>query len=194
MSTDIFNLGGSRTTNPFGINPSIDIRGGIQEFINRHPNPMVYVRLDEKFPSVGSDPTNGSPDLDDQTTFGMGAKVQFERHLTRRVINAGSTQDLLNTFGYLTKYKTIIYVPRYYYPKNRDLYLEVEWDVDWQEVEDKGKPTRLVNAYQVNEAVSFREDEVSYVACGCNIFNFEQVKLNEWIKALSNVWIPKIVI
>jgi hypothetical protein len=135
-----------------------------------------------------------SPDTDDPATFGMGYKVQYEKHAVRRVVRASDAQSPMEEFGYLAKFKTIIYTPRYYYPKSKDLYLEVEWDVDWRDVELYGKPISIVNAFQIDEPIAFREDEVTFFGCGCDTYNFTIGDQEKWLKDLGDVWVSKKVI
>lgn len=193
--SDIFNLTSYTKNNIFNLNDSTSLRTGFNKFIDKRPNWMVYVRRDPRYPSSTSyDPHSMSPDTDDPATFGMGYKVQYEKHAVRRVVRASDAQSPMEEFGYLAKFKTIIYTPRYYYPKSKDLYLEVEWDVDWRDVELYGKPISIVNAFQIDEPIAFREDEVTFFGCGCDTYNFTIGDQEKWLKDLGDVWVSKKVI
>ena len=195
MSKDIFNLESGVTSNPFELSPSTALRESFNSFITDHPMWLVYVRRDTRFPSPTSyDPSTRSPDTDDRTSFGMGYSVQYEKHAVRRVIRAGAAQSPMDLFGYLAKFRTVIYTPRYYYPKSKDLYLEVEWDVEPPLIEQYGKPIRIINAYQVDEAIGFSDGEIVFFGCGCDTYNFTIGDLEEWMLQLGSVWTPKKVI
>lgn len=191
---DIFNLEKQRNVNPFNVGVPGGIRGGIQEFIDRHGIWMLFVRRDLRYPSPLFEASQKSPNADEQFAFGAGTKVQYEKHKVRRVQVAGSAQSPIEKFGYLAKFRTIIYCPRYYYPKSKDIYMEVEWDTPLDMIEQYGKPTKVINAFQVDEALFFKEDEVSYIACGCDTYNFDIETLNKWVLELGPVYVPKRVI
>ena len=195
MDTDIFGLQRSTNIDPFLLGKTSALRKGLNSFVNRHPNWMVYIRKDSKYPSPDSyDPRSNSPNTYDQATFGLGYKAQYEKHAVRRVVRAADAQSPIEEYGYLAKFKVVIYTPRYYYPMSKDLYLEVEWDVEWQDIEVYGKPISIVNAFQVDEAISFREDEVTYMGCGCDTYNFTISDQDRWLKELGEVWTPKRII
>lgn len=156
---------------------------------------LVYIRRDTRYPSPSSyDPTTLSPDTDDQSTFGMGYQVQYEKHAVRRVIRAGTAQSPMEEFGYLAKFRTVIYTPRYYYPKSKDIYIEVEWDQEPPLIEQYGKPIRIINAYQVDEAIAFEDSEVTFFGCGCDTYNFTSGDLEKWMLELGQIWTPKKII
>jgi len=193
--SDIFNLSSSTSVDAFGLGAPAGLKSGFNSFIGKHPQWVVYVRRDTRYPSVTAyDPRSNSPDTDDQTSFGLGYKVQYEKHAVRRVIKASDAESPMEEFGYLAKFKTIIYTPRYYYPRSKDLYLEVEWDTEWEDIELYGKPINVINAFQVDEAISFNENEVTYIGCGCDTYNFTVGEQNNWIKELGAVWTSKVVI
>lgn len=194
-NTDPFNLSSASNRNSFGLTKTSDIRSGFNTFISRRPNWMLYVRADQRYPCpLGHDPASRSPEVDCQKCFGLGFEVQYEKHAVRRVIVANQAQEQIEQFGYLAKYKTVIYTPRYYYPKAKDLYLEVEWSTELAKIEQYGKPTKLINAYQIDEAISFREDEISYFSAACDTYNFTAIDIDNWIKQLGSVYTPKRVI
>jgi hypothetical protein len=193
--SDIFNLEIPPSSDPFNVGNTSHLREGFNSFINRRPNWMVYIRKDIRYPSpVSYDPHTLSPDTDDPTTFGLGYAVQYEKHAVRRVIRVKSAESPMEEFGYLAKFQTVIYCPRYYYPKSKDIYLEVEWDVELPYIEQYGKPIRIVNAFQVDEQIALKEDEVTYFGCGCDTYNFTIGDQDLWLKELGQVWASKIVL
>ena len=192
--SDIFNLQTAQNNNPYSLGTTTGIRGGIQEFINRKGIFMLFIRRDTRYPSPLFEASQKSPNTDEQIAFGAGTKVQYEKHKVRRVQVAGTAQSPIEEYGYLAKFRTIIYCPRYYYPQSKDIYMEVEWDTTLDRIEEYGKPTRVINAFQVDEFMAFKEDEVSYIACGCDVYNFDLGELNKWVLQLGEVYTPKRVI
>lgn len=194
MSTDIFNVAKTNTVSPFGLS-KLGLRQGFNEFVGLHPQWLVYVRRDLKYPCTYCyDPTTKSPDPTCQECYGLGYVVQYEKHACRRVITAQSAQSPIEPFGYLSKYRTIIYEPRYYYPKSKDVFLEVEWDTEIDNIEIYGKPITLIHAYQVDEQVAFQEDEVTYIGCGCDTYDFNIDDMEKWLRKLGQQWEQKIII
>jgi hypothetical protein len=193
--SDIFGIAQSVSSNPFAINEITGIRRGVERFISQHPNWMVYVRVDHKYPcGYCWEPESKSPDPTCDVCFGLGKKVQYEKVAVRRATPGREVQDPMQQFGYMSKYRLAVYSPRYYYPKAKDLYLEVEWDKDTPLIEQYGKPINVISAYQVDEVFSMKEDEVSYVVAGCDIYNFTLKNINLWVKNLGAVWVDKVVI
>ena len=195
MGNDIFGITKYPVNDGFSLGSPGGLRGGFNDFVGDHPNWMVYVRRDMKYPSpTAYDPHNNSPNTSDQESFGLGYKIQYEKHAVRRVVKATDASAPIESFGYLAQFHTVIYTPRYCYPKKKDLYIEVEWNVRWEDVEVYGKPIKIVNAFQVDDAISFREDEVTYMACACNEYNFTLENEDAWLKVLGQVWTDKRVI
>jgi hypothetical protein len=152
---------------------------------------MVYVRADHRYPcACGYDPSTKSPISTCQDCFGLGFKVQFEKHKTRRVIVAKQAQQQLDEFGYLAEYRTVIYTLRYFYPRPKDLYLETEWDCRWEDIEHYGKPTNLIKAYQVDDTVAYAQNSITYYGSRADTYDFDFSLINGWLRDLGEVWVP----
>lgn len=186
MGARIFGGGIERNIDPFNRAAGSELRDGFESFIKKHPNWMVYIRKNTKFkcPDCYNEPTQG-PDITCKTCFGLGYQITFEKHPVRRVIPATIAQNQIEPFGYLAKYRSIIYTPRYFYPKSKDVYLEVEWDSNIDNIQIYGRPIRVISAFQIDQQIAFREDEVTFFGCGCDTFNFTYKDIEEWLLQLA---------
>jgi len=190
LSTDIFRLQKSYSKNPFGLPSGFNLRKGFNDFLGAHPNWFVYVRRDLRYPYPGGfDPATRSPEALVPETFGLGYKVTYEKHRVRRVIVPKMIDNPIQEYGFLGRYRTIIYTARENYPQNKDVYLEVEWDSDLKDIPKIGKPINIIKAYLVDEVISLNEDEVTYFGCGCDVYDFTKDLMDAWLKNLGNVWV-----
>ena len=191
--SDSFNLKNSRPSNPFKVSSRSSIKSSVESLINGKPNWLVYVRCDHRYPTIsGFDPTTNSPNNIDQASFGLGYKVQFEKHKVRKFIRARTDFGPMTSPGYLDEFQTIIYSPVEYYPQDRDLYLECEWSTNLENIELYGKPLKIIEAYQISKKAAYSEDEVSFFASTCIPYNFSIDILNEWLLELGSCWVPKV--
>lgn len=192
---DPFNLNKSKGFDAFSIGINKPLRAGFDKLIDDHPHYLVYVRRDMKYPHPDCYlPDTKSPDPSCADCFGLGYYVQFEKHKCRRALAVRDVQAPVEEFGYLAQYKYVVYTPRYYYPKRKDLYLEVEWDVSPRYIEDAGRPTNIIHAYQITESLAQLEDEVTYTCSGCDTYDFTVQQMENWLLTMSRVWVPKVVV
>lgn len=193
--SDIFGLTTSTKSDAFGLGNRGALRHGFESFVARHPFYMVYVRKDVRYPHSEcylSD--TKSPDTSCQECFGLGYKAQFEKHSCRRVLVPREVQSPIEEYGYLTKHRCIVFTPRYYYPKSKDLYLEVEWDVEPNKIETYGRAVKIVTAFQVDEIVAMSEDEVTFCAAKCDTYDFTKQQMQNWLLQLGSAWSPKRIV
>jgi hypothetical protein len=187
MSNDLFNRNSYSVVDPFNVGSGGSIKQNINHFIEKYPNWMIYIRRNLKFKCINCyDTPSLNPDSSCQECFGLGYKITFEKHKVRRVIRVQDAQSPLESFGYLSKYRTIIYSPKDYYPKSKDLYLEVEWDKSLNLIKTYGKPVNLIDTYQVDESIAFKESEVSFFGSGCGTYNFNIESMKQWLFELPS--------
>ena len=142
------------------------ISSRVDDFIVKHPTWMVYIRKDQRFPHAECYLSDSkSPDPTCETCWGLGYKVQLEKHMVRRAIASQAMDSPLLSHGYTGEYPGFIYSSRRYYQQQTDVYIDVEWDVDIPLIEKYGRPTRIVNAWVVDESVMQKESGSTFMAC-----------------------------
>lgn len=170
---DYFLIKQNSDIDPFGIGEST-LSSDVTDFINRRPIWMLYARRDLRFPCITCyDPTTNSPKKDCPDCLGTGFSLKVERHKTRLDMQVLPNTNQLSMPGYLPSYPVVIYTPRDNYPKREDLYFEVEWDVDLPFIGEEGRPARVLNTYRIAMLAVFRQDEVTYFGCGCNVYDLD---------------------
>lgn len=192
--TDPFRLKSTSRDNRFGLVSQRKMRSGFNDLIDNHPQFLIYIRRDFNFPHGDcflSD-TN-SPDPSCSTCFGTGYKVQYEKHKCRRVAGVRFDLNQLEQHGWSHRNQTLIYTPRYYYPKVHDIYIEADWNVEPNQIESVGKPTSIFKIYKIDDSISIVENEVTYFMSTVTPYEFNLATLEQWLLTIQKTWTEKVV-
>jgi hypothetical protein len=174
-------LFGSDINSPFGISGAGKLSDNVTDFINLHPNWLLYVRRDTRFPCLGCwDPEARSAKQRCSDCLGTGYIITFERHPVR-LVTVLSPGPFATQPGYFNNFLVTIYSDVHHIPASRDLFFEVEWDIENNLIGTQGKPVRIIHGYEIRMIANMREDSVSFFSSGCQAYDFDNEFLEKSI-------------
>lgn len=188
MSNAFVTPDSNRTLNFTGARGTLASR--VADFVDRHGSWLIYVRRDTRYPHADcylSD--TKSPDPKCEVCFGIGYKIQLEKHKVRRSVAFKEMNSPNAPFGYQGEYNAQIHSRRDYNQRQLDLYFEVEWDVSLDQIEQYGRPTRIVDSYQIDETKTAMESGVTYRVCNIHQHNFQSPLFEDWLLTNSHDWV-----
>lgn len=149
------------------------IRDTVRDFILKYPQWVLYVRRHPFLHHTCWDSASNSPTGTCAECLSTGYMIRIERQPVRRVLPYREERDV-SLPGFLSQAHAVLYMTYRAMPKDGDLVIEVDWNVDDALIPSKGLPKTIYRVYRVMHSVPMRQaSHVSFFAVGCNPYDFE---------------------
>lgn len=131
-----------------------DFRKSFDNILRDHGEWGVYLRKDKRFPCLHcfkEESKSGDPSC--IYCFGMFYKIDLYQVPMRHVFQPQQGRvegEIIMSPGLSQMFGSKIYFARNVYPKDGDLWLDVEWDLQWEDLfKQKGHPVSLTQASEL---------------------------------------------